>query len=211
MTDVVLAVARGGGQQAHWQGRVQAGGPARRPRAGGTGATKLEGEGKGQIHWDFRSNCWAQPRRLSDSENARHDARKCGAFGTGERIAGAHARPTPTTRHISQRTSATMRHLVALALIGAASAQSSCDMVTLSAHVGTVDTVCCPDGAACDASGVPTSCSAECAGPYLTFVQQCEGVISAMPSAGALMALAEQCRAMGGVAECNCANKVRTS
>jgi hypothetical protein len=129
----------------------------------------------------------------------------------GERIAGAHARPTPTTRHISQRTSATMRHLVALALIGAASAQSSCDMVTLSAHVGTVDTVCCPDGAACDASGVPTSCSAECAGPYLTFVQQCEGVISAMPSAGALMALAEQCRAMGGVAECNCANKVRTS
>jgi len=34
---------------------------------------------------------------------------------------------------------------------------------------------------------------------------------AAARAAGALMALAEQCRAVGGVAECNCANKVRTS
>ena len=72
-------------------------------------------------------------------------------------------------------------------------------MTTLSAHATAIDSVCCPNGAGCSATGVPTACSNACAAPFLVFVQECQGVIAAMPTAADLHALADQCRAVSGI------------
>eukprot|EP01052_Picozoa_sp_SAG31_P008527 SAG31_NODE_433_length_15750_cov_6.132579_4_plen_394_part_00 len=74
--------------------------------------------------------------------------------------------------------------------------QGSCTMATFQARADATNAACCADGDSCGSSGIPASCSLDCAELFVPFYDECRSIIEAvLPSAqlSGFETLAGQC------------------